>query len=283
MLRQRFGVGAALILMLCAFSSGARGQFGGPPPGDTEGEAEAKPKKTMPPPRGMTRLAPKDDIWIDVKKKLVVVDGHVTLRRGVLEMFACPKGTKDYESIVAVNSKAFLVHTGLLAVGAKPGHPVKFDPQSDKYTPATGPEIDVHVYWIDEDGKKRIARAQEWVRNTRTKKEMTHPWVFGGSGFWTDPETGKRRYYAEGGELICVSNFPTAMMDLPIKSSQVNDELLFEPFTERIPPKGTHVRLVLKPKLPVAQPAEQPAESKPTSGAKKKPAPNPTTNDAKER
>ena len=42
----------------------------------------------------------------------------------------------------------------------------------------------------------------------------------------------------------CVSNFPTAMLDLPIASSQANEALLFETFTERIPPRGTPVELI---------------------------------------
>jgi hypothetical protein len=78
---------------------------------------------------------------------------------------------------------------------------------------------------------------------------MSHPFVFAGSSFWTDPETGKQYYQAEAGDFICVSNFSTAMLDIPIESSQANTELAFEAFTERIPPLGAPVRLVLKPKV----------------------------------
>ncbi|MEX0610483.1 MAG: hypothetical protein WD229_00055, partial [Pirellulales bacterium] len=44
-------------------------------------------------------------------------------------------------------------------------------------------------------------------------------------------------------------NFGTAMLDIPVESSQANTELAFEAFTERIPPLGAPVRLILKPKL----------------------------------
>ena len=37
------------------------------------------------------------------------------------------------------------------------------------------------------------------------------------------------------------------MLDLPIESSQATSDLLFEAFTEHIPPVGTKVRLVLTP------------------------------------
>jgi hypothetical protein len=73
--------------------------------------------------------------------------------------------------------------------------------------------------------------------------------VFGGSLFWTDPDTGKKYYQAERGDFICVSNFGTAMLDIPVKSSAENDDLAFQTFTDKIPPLWTPVRLILKPKL----------------------------------
>jgi hypothetical protein len=35
------------------------------------------------------------------------------------------------------------------------------------------------------------------------------------------------------------------MLDVPVQSTQANAELWFEPFTERIPPIDTPVRLIL--------------------------------------
>jgi hypothetical protein len=55
--------------------------------------------------------------------------------------------------------------------------------------------------------------------------------------------------------LICLSNFPTAMLDLPIESSQANAELMFEALTDNIPPKGTKVRMVLIPRAAKAESA----------------------------
>jgi hypothetical protein len=197
-------------------------------------------------PRGLVRLAKDYDIWIDPMRKIVVVDGEICLTKGYLELFACPKGTKTHEAIVAVNSKAKFVHAALLAVGAKAGKPATWDPE---YAPASGDEVEVLVLWRDADGKNQKVRAQDWIRNAKTGKALEIPWVFGGSGFWTDENTGERYYQADGGDLICVSNFPTAMLDLPVESSQANADLAFEAFTERIPPKGTKVRLVLVPKI----------------------------------
>jgi hypothetical protein len=223
---------------------------------------DVPPARDVPPagdkvPEYLKRLSPNHDVWLDTKRKAVVIDGEVCLREGQLEMFACPKGTKEHESIVSLNCLPQDVHAGLLAAGAKTGTPVKFDP---KYAPATGDVIDVYVLWRDAKGEKHQVKAQEWIKHAKTEKAMEYDWVFAGSGFWTEEETGKRHYQANGGDFICVSNFPTATLDLPVESSQANSELLFHAFTENIPPKGTKVRLVLKPRAKAA--GAKPAEAK---------------------
>jgi len=218
--------------------------------GQPDAKTEQAPTNSTEKRSSLKRLMKDHDLWVDLKRKLVVVEGQVCLREGMLEMFACPKGTKEHESIVAVNCKAQYVHTALLLVGAKEGQPVQFVPE---YKPATGTEIDILVLWQDEQGKKHKMRAQEWIKHLRTGKAMTLSWVFAGSAFWTDPDTGERYYQADGGDFICVSNFSTATLDLPVESSQTNEELLFSAFTENIPPKGATVRLVLIPKLKKAE------------------------------
>ncbi|MDA1055604.1 MAG: YdjY domain-containing protein [Planctomycetota bacterium] len=220
-------------------------------------QADETPEPAAPseaPKERLFKLAKDHEVWIDPQRKLVVVDGEVAMREGALEMFACPKGSKEHESVIAVRSNAQLVHAGLLAVGAIAGHPVRFDPE---YAPAQGTTVDILVLWQDDKGKHKV-RAQEWVKDAKTGEEMKQDWVFGGSGFWTDQTTGEKYYHADGGDFICLSNFSTAMLDLPIESSQANDALLYSAFTERIPPRGTKLRLVLIPRL----------DKKPKDGAK---------------
>jgi hypothetical protein len=197
-------------------------------------------------PERLKRLDPESDAWLDPVGKRVVLRGEVCLQDGPLEMFACPTKTKEHESVVAVNTKAYVVHAALLALGAEAGSPAKFIPE---YSPAHGTEIDITVFWKEPSGKVAQARAQDWVRNARTGKPLEHPWVFGGSMFSTDPMTGERFYQAEYGDLICVSNFPTAMLDLPIESPQANAALFFESNSDRVPPRGTPVVLVLTPRF----------------------------------
>jgi hypothetical protein len=188
------------------------------------------------------RLLPDEEVWVDPRGKRVVVGGAIAVDRGPIEYFACPAGTKEHESVVATRSSARVVHAALLAIGLVPGKPVVFAPE---YVAATGPVVTVTMRWKDAAGKQQELAAQEWVRDTRTGGSLEAPWVFAGSAFWTDPTDNTEHYQADGGDLVCLSNFPTAMLDLPIESSQANDALLFEAFPGRVPPVGTRVEMIL--------------------------------------
>lgn len=191
----------------------------------------------------LVRLDPNYPVFIDKQKKQVVMVGQVCQRRVPLELFACLKNTKEHEAIITIATKAMVVHAGLLAVGAEPGEPAHFDP----FTPAHGQEVAVDVVWKDAKGAIQRSPAQEWVKNASTGKALDRPWIFAGSGFWTDPNSGEKHYQAESGDLICVSNFSSATLDVSLKSSSSNDALVFEAYTDRIPPKGTPVTVLLTP------------------------------------
>lgn len=81
-------------------------------------------------------------------------------------------------------------------------------------------------------------------------RTMTAQWVFAGSGFELDPETNKEFYLAdESGELICVANFPSAMIDVAEISSTTGASLSYEANTEVIPPEGSAVWIELKQRV----------------------------------
>lgn len=193
-------------------------------------------------PSNWKRLSDKEEIWIDSQEKLVAVSGRICLTRGLLEMFACPKGTKEHESIVATKPWAMYVHQALLLAGVNPGRTVQWDPE---YKPAEGPRISVEVWYFNEQKELVKKNAKEMVRLVADGSPLKIDWVFGGSKFITDPD-GRELYAANGGELICLSNFSSAMIDLPIPSTAEAGALLFEANPDQIPPLNTPVLLVLK-------------------------------------
>jgi len=179
----------------------------------------------------------------DVRR--VRVAAQVCFREGALELLMCRANTKEHESVLRADIDARELHRALLLTGAKPGSPVRYEP---KYTPANGTTIKITLEY-QKDGKTVTVPAQDWVRDAKTRKSLPHSWVFGGSVFYPDPEDAKKPplYAANGGDVICVSNFPDAMLDLPVNSPQEDADRLYEAFTERIPPLGTAVTIILEP------------------------------------
>jgi hypothetical protein len=233
-------------------------------------QAAKKPRDLGPPLvdniNDLQQLYPKTPVWFDKKNKCVVLQGETCSVGYPLEFFASYM-TKAYESVVAVNVKASIVHTGLLMAHAKSGHPARFDP---KFSPPSGTEIAIEVRWKDADGKRRSTDARQWVRNIKTRKALDTNWVFAGSKFITREDTGEEFYAADAGELICVLSSPTAMLDLPMFGYGAIEARSFEAFKEHMPPQGTPVTLLLKPMLPPTPPAKEPPGAKTPAAAANK-------------
>jgi hypothetical protein len=196
-------------------------------------------------PEDLKRLELASPVWIDTKNKRVVLIGSACRANYPLE-FLATYPDRGYEAVVVIYTRPSVVHAALLALGAKPGKPVQYKPE---FVPPSGTEIEIDVAWKDRDGKRQKTRAQEWIRDIKTKKPLDVNWVFAGSIFWENESTGEKSYLADRGDFISVLNLPTALLDVPIESASALESRLFEGFVERLPPPGTPVTLILKPKL----------------------------------
>lgn len=254
------GLRLALLTVACLLFLTGRGQCAEPKPSTPPAKAVDEPDPDRVPKirdlgqplvddiNSLRRLHAAYPVWLDGKRKQVVMLGETCRANYPLEFFATFPA-RGYESIVTVQVKPSIVHAGLLALGAEPGHPAKFEPE---FEPATGTEVEIEVRWKDRDGKTQKARAQDWIRDLRTKKTLDLNWVFAGGSFWTDPANGKQIYRADSaGDFISVLNLPTATLDLPIRSVSALESRLFEGFVEHMPPEPTPVTIILKPKLKV--------------------------------
>ena len=178
-------------------------------------------------------------------RRRVLVNGYICLREGELEQLVTRKNTKEHEAIIAVDADARKIHEALNLAGAVEGTPVRYTP---KYQPATGQTVKVSIRYEDK-GRLVTVPGQSWVENIRTGKPLDVDWVFAGSGLVDNPldPDHPKTYLANDGDVICVSNFDTAMLDLPVESSKNNDDLLFRAWTDRIPPLDTNVVVILEP------------------------------------
>ncbi len=179
------------------------------------------------------------------QERRVSISTYVCLREGPLEQLMTRKERKEHEAILAFDGDARDIHKALLLTGATPGNPVRFTPD---YKPPSGQSIKVTLVY-EQDGKQVTVPAQRWVRNARTGKDLHVDWVFAGSQLVENPLDPKSPpiYLANDGDVICVSNFEGALLDLPINSPKDNAELAWEANTERIPPRGTRVAVILEP------------------------------------
>jgi hypothetical protein len=220
-------------------------------------EPAAKPDAPAKNQPGETKKVPAGkNVWLEVqgKQRRVIVNAAVCLREGSLEHLLTRAGIKAHEAILNADVDARDIHKALVAAGATPGSTVKYT-EDAKIIPPTGTRIKITLTYTDKDKKKTISvAAKDWVRDNRTKKSLTYDWVFAGSQLFQNPlEPDKPPLYgANGGDVICVSNFQEALLDLPINSSKNDAELQFEAFTDRIPPLGTPVTVTLEP-LPDAK------------------------------
>lgn len=199
------------------------------------------------------RVGKNVELEIKGDRRRVLINAYVCLRQGMLEQLLTRRRTKEHEAILAADADARDIHAALLLTGARPGSTVTYKKMGDKVVivPPRGTPIKVTLQYLD---KKKLVTvpAQKWVRLVKTKKNLAHDWVFAGSLFFKDPLDPKKPplYGANDGDVICVANFDTAMLDLPINSSKDNDDLAFEAHTERIPPLETKVTIILEPVLP---------------------------------
>jgi hypothetical protein len=236
-------------------ASTARGAEPIPTASPSESKPQNPPAPAQEPPRPgkRTALNKQSTLFLETLPgdvRQVVIRAAVCLREGPLELLLCRKQTKEHEAILHADVNAKDIHAALEVCRAKPGSPVKYTDDL-KIIPPHGTTIRIELQYEKEPGKWETVDARTWIRQARTGKELDRDWVFAGSALWSDPDDPEKKVYylANNGNVISVANFNDALLDLPIPSSQANAELIFECWTERIPPIGTTVYVVLIPVL----------------------------------
>ena len=118
-----------------------------------------------------------------------------------------------------------------------------------RYRPASGAQVKITLVYADAKGATKTVPARSWVRNAKTRKELDSDWVFAGSQLVDNPfdKNAPKSYLANDGDVICVSNFESALLDLPVMSAKDDVGRSYEAWEDRIPPVGTEVTVVLEP------------------------------------
>jgi hypothetical protein len=189
-------------------------------------------------------------VRIDLEARQVVLDATVCMQEGPLELLVCRAGTKEYESALATEAQGAHLHAAMLAMKLTPGLPAQWSGADDnaRFLPPRGPELEIKLRWKDKNGNIQEADAGSWLKTSGRKAATPRKWVFVGSKILPN-----NRYWADvDGEIISVSNFQSAVIDVPFESTKDNTALEFAAKKEAIPPVGTPVEVVITP-LPGAE------------------------------
>jgi hypothetical protein len=189
-------------------------------------------------------------VFVEVENKKVarvLVEAYVCLRKGSLEHLLTRRLCKEHEAILAADIDARDLHSALLLAGAEVGTPVVFKPWE---APPRGTRVKISLAYKDKGGKAVKVPAQRWIRHATTKLDLACDWVFVGSAFVVNSgDPAEVHYLANQGDVICVANFESALLDMPIWSPATGEND-YEAHTERIPPLETPVLVILEPVRP---------------------------------
>jgi biopolymer transport protein ExbD len=171
----------------------------------------------------------------------IQIAGYVVQRDALLELFACTDG-KEHESVVWVDARPKDIHAALLLLGLKRGRPATWD-ENGNMSPPTGDLVDVSVQY--QEGGRTIRRAaHEWIVESKTSRPSPPlQWVFCGSKVLEDGT-----YLGDlDGNVIAITNFDSAVLDLPAAHSNLNSLLWASADPKRTPPLNTLVAVVIAP------------------------------------
>ncbi len=182
----------------------------------------------------------------------VIVD-HTDPKKVVfLEVLACPRDTKEHESLVMTTMKPSHVHAAMLAAGFVPGKPVEWSEGAKPVaTPPSGDKVRVEFVWREGEAEKR-ASPLEWVVNQKDgtrASSLGHGFVFAGSVLIKQP-SGKERYDADSaGTLVGLASFgsETIAWTKPFSPEAAVDAPVWIADRERVPKIGTRVVVRVSP------------------------------------
>lgn len=206
-------------------------------------------------------LAP--GIQVNRARNEVIIRAQVAARVGWIEQIVCKAGTREHESLLVVEVAPRTIHAGLLALGCEPGSPGSWQESSagKDGAPAfvlnspTGSPVEVRVRFM-RDGERMDVSVSDWLRSESASGELiafaSDRFVFAGSHLRANPRSlGPGEHYVADytGSVVGLVTFGDeviAFADVIPDRTEIAPSL-WEAFTERIPPEGTEVELIIRP------------------------------------
>ncbi len=277
--RATIGVFGALAVLIagCAQPPGPKAA---PPAGGTPPAAAKQDVPQEQPVLAAERKIELPGIVVDLRSGEVRIDGEVCIEQGILEYIAVGDGGKAYESLFALACRASHLHAAMLIAGYQAGavspelrgdfapnapattNPaahirpegaprVTAPPPGQPDTAAREPTravVDVEVRQADGTWQRRPI--ESFLIDRRTNQPPARlEWAFTGSFFHRDPDT-QREYFVADAEksLVALWYDPTCLLNLTqdVGNPYRGDASGLQVDKDRLPPKGTPIRLILR-------------------------------------
>ena len=188
---------------------------------------------------------------VDRARREVTVDAEVACDRGWLEQAACKAGTREHESLLAIEVPPSRIHAGILLAGAVPGSPGSWTPGPDGTSVVrvrpTGTPLELFVR--TPSGEVPVS---DWVHDPAGGRTFpAQPWVFAGSRTRLNtPSMGPGEHYVADrtGSIVGIVTFgdETIAFDEVLSDQAEVDAPQWQARTERMPAPGTRVELVIR-------------------------------------
>ena len=210
--------------------------------------AETEPP--APPAAGQVVLGTLPGIVVNTERREVVLEGRVCLQEGPLERVVCSEGTREHESVIAVKARPSHVTFALALLGLEPGTP-GYVTEAGAFSPPSGQVLNITARFLpaqtaNSREETETVEVPVWkllaLMGSDAAVEQPIDWVYVGR-----PEEIALQAADREGTVLCLSNFPEAVMDVPFESTDVNANLIYEANPKVVPPVGTPVELVIRP------------------------------------
>ena len=205
------------------------------------------------------------NIQVDHRKSEVIIRAQIASRNGFLEQLVCKAGTREHESLLAVEVVPKMIHAALLAAGFTPGSPGSWTEtppdasgkSTTNFQPPTGSKVQLFVRWED-DGRINERALCEWVRGVPADASSNTPvvfpcdrFVFAGSHIRPNPKSlGPGEHYVADytGSVVGLVTFGDEVIAF---EEVIPDRVdvapaMWESWTDRIPVEGTPIELILR-------------------------------------
>lgn len=205
-------------IVLLPLLAGCAGPHGGKHTGQTPAGAEPAVRVE---PESLVEVFP--GVRVDAAAGVVEIDARVATDVHdprtpdvFLEVVACTRDTREYESLVVIDAKASQVHAGLLLIGLEPGAPGRWKPEGSGVVPIepSGEPVRIRLRYEGEHGPCEAA-VEEWIRVRRddgaSEAMPAMEFVFAGSRFRV--VQGSERYLGDvEGTVIGLTTFGTEVI-----------------------------------------------------------------------